>query len=121
MIWFLSGGSFHEIRTVVSISKPSFYRILWHAIDVINACHVFHFQFPSTLEELITLKDGFANKSRDALMHGCIGALDGFLLRIVAPPLPKLLVMFLPFTLGIIAHMESIYRPFAVLIVGFTF
>jgi hypothetical protein len=77
-------------------------------------------ELPSTLEELDGLKDGFANKSRDGIMRGCIGALDGFLLRIVAP-LPTLLVMFLPFTLDIIAHMESIYRPFAMLIVGSTF
>jgi hypothetical protein len=27
MIQFLSGGSFHDIQTVASISKPSFYRI----------------------------------------------------------------------------------------------
>jgi hypothetical protein len=73
------------------------------------------------VEELNTLKDGFANKSRDEIMRGCIGALDGFLIRIVAPPLAKSLVMFLPITLSITAHMESIYRPFAVLIVGFTF
>jgi hypothetical protein len=86
MIRFLSGRSFHDIRTVASISKPSFYRILWHAIDVLNACHVLDFQLPSTLEELDRLKDGFANKSRDGIMRGCIGALDGFLLRIVAPP-----------------------------------
>jgi hypothetical protein len=86
MIRFLSGGSFHDIQTVASISKPSFYRILWHTIEVINACHVLDFQLPSTLEELNALKDGFASKSTDKLMHGYIGALDGFLLRIAAPP-----------------------------------
>jgi hypothetical protein len=68
MIWFLSGGSFHDIRTVASISKPSFYRILWHTIDVINACRVLDFQLPSTLEELNALKDGFKSKSRDEIM-----------------------------------------------------
>jgi hypothetical protein len=86
MIWFLSGGSFHDIWTAASISKPSFYRILWHTIHVINACHVLDFQLPSTLEELNALKDGFASKSRDEIMRGCIGALDGFLLWIAAPP-----------------------------------
>jgi hypothetical protein len=89
MIWFLSGGSFHDIWTVASISKPSFHRILWHTIDVINACCVLDFQLPSTLEELNALKDGFTSKSRDEIMHGCIGALDGFLLWIVVPPSPR--------------------------------
>jgi hypothetical protein len=85
MIRFLSGGSFHDIWTVASIFKPSFYRILWHTIDVINECHVLDFQLLSTLEEINALKDGFTSKSRDDIMHGCIGALDGFLLLIVAP------------------------------------
>ncbi len=47
-----------------------------------------YFQLPSTLEEINALKDGFTTKSRDDIMHGCIGALDGFLLWI-PPPLAK--------------------------------
>lgn len=86
MIRFLSGGSFHDIRSVASISKASFYRILWHAIDAVNNCKELMFSLPSTLESISALRKGFQLISRDGVMQGCIGAIDGFLLKIIAPP-----------------------------------
>jgi hypothetical protein len=35
-IRYLAGGSYHDIRTTASITKASFYRLVWHTIDVIN-------------------------------------------------------------------------------------
>jgi hypothetical protein len=37
-IRFLAGGSYHDIRQTASISKASFYRIVWHTIFTINHC-----------------------------------------------------------------------------------
>ena len=49
---YLSGGSYHDIRATCYISKPSFFRLLWHTIDAINACDALELWLPSTREEL---------------------------------------------------------------------
>ena len=37
-IRYLAGGSFHDVQATAVISKPSFYRLVWHTIDCINRC-----------------------------------------------------------------------------------
>ena len=82
---YLSGGSYHDIRATCYISKLSFFRLLWHTIDAINACDALELWLPSTREELDAKRQGFKNISYSGVMDGCVGALDGYLLRITAP------------------------------------
>jgi hypothetical protein len=37
------------------------------------------------IEQLPAIREGFKSISRDGIMDGCIGALDGYLMRITAP------------------------------------
>jgi hypothetical protein len=78
-IHFLAGGSYCDIRRMASISKASFYHLVWHTIFTINHCAVLDIKLPSDSDEInSTAKGG------DSAMNGCVGSLDGFLLRIKA-------------------------------------
>jgi hypothetical protein len=81
---YLAGGSYHDIRVTASITKASFYRLVWHTINVINNCTSLDIKLP-TIEQLPAIREGFKSISRDGIMDGCIGALDGYLMRITAP------------------------------------
>ncbi len=73
-IRYLAGGSFLDIRQTASISKPSFYYVIWHTITTINNC--------SSLAVTLTIvAEGFKSKSTgQGTMNGCIGSVNGFLL-----------------------------------------
>jgi hypothetical protein len=84
-IRYLAGGSYHDIRATAAISKASFYHLVWHTIHCINRCTALDVKLPTEQHELQALRDGFNQISRDAVMDGCIGAIDGYLLQITAP------------------------------------
>jgi hypothetical protein len=82
---FLAGGSYHDIRQTASISKASFYRIIWHTITTINNCASLAIKLPMAIDELTAVADGVKSKSTgEGAMTGCVRSLDGFLLRIKA-------------------------------------
>ena len=70
---------------VTSISKPSFYLLVWHTIHCINRCEALDINLPTLPHELLALHHGFKKISRDGVMDGCVGALDGYLMWITAP------------------------------------
>jgi len=85
-IRYLAGGSYHDIRATAHISKPSFFRLLWHTIDAINSCPALAVELPEpTAGGLSLLRAGFRGISYCGVMDGCVGALDGYLMRITAP------------------------------------
>jgi hypothetical protein len=84
MICYLAGGSYHDIHATVSISKSSFYRLVWHTIDCINRISALEVKLPSR-DQLNSIQEGFKRISTDGVMNGCVRALDGYLLRITAP------------------------------------
>ena len=84
-IRYLAGGSYHDIRATAAISKASFYRLVWHTIHCINRCTALDVKLPTEQHELQELCEGLNQISRDAVMDGCIGAVDGYLLQITAP------------------------------------
>jgi len=83
-IRYLAGGSYHDIRATAFISRPSFFRLVWHTIDVINSCDTLNMDLPR-LHELDQLCSGFYQILTDGVMDGCVGALDGYHMRITAP------------------------------------
>jgi hypothetical protein len=83
-IRYLAGGSYHDVRATAVISKPSFYRIVWHTIDCINRCDALAIKLPGR-QELDIVRQGFQGISWDGVLNGCVGALDGYLQRIAAP------------------------------------
>jgi hypothetical protein len=88
MIRFLLGGFYHDICTTDSISKPSFYHLVWHTIDCINKMEALDVKLPS-IDQLNYIREGFKRISADGVMNRCVGSLDGYLLRITAPSFAK--------------------------------
>jgi hypothetical protein len=69
---------------MASISKASFYRVIWDAIHAINHCAALETRLPSD-NEIISIVEGFGQKSTgNGAMNGCVGALDGFSVRLKA-------------------------------------
>ena len=83
-IRFLAGCSYHDVRATACISKASFFRLVWHTINAINLCNALEVQLPR-MNELPSLRAGFKNISYSGVMDGCVGALDGYLMRIATP------------------------------------
>jgi hypothetical protein len=88
MIRFLLDGSYRNICATFSISKPSFYRLVWHTIDCINKMEALDVKLPS-VGQLNYIWGGFKRISTDGVMNGCVGSLDGCLLRITTPSCAK--------------------------------
>jgi hypothetical protein len=49
-MWFLAGGSYHDIHATAHISKASFFRLVWHTIDAIHSCESLDVTLPTLLE-----------------------------------------------------------------------
>jgi hypothetical protein len=86
LIHYIAGGSYLDISILVSIPHSTFYYSLRKSCDAINACPGLAFWLPSTEAELRAVSQGFEISSYQGIMRGCIGAIDGWLCVIVAPP-----------------------------------
>jgi hypothetical protein len=62
LICFLAGGSYRDICATAFIGRPSFFRLLWHAIDAINICDALEVPLPR-LDQLPQLHEGFKKVS----------------------------------------------------------
>jgi hypothetical protein len=80
-IRYLAGGSYLDLRQTASISKPSFYYVIWHTITTINNCSSLAVTLPRDSDGLAIVAEGFKSKSTgQGAMNGCIGSLNGFFL-----------------------------------------
>jgi hypothetical protein len=86
LVRYLAGGSYLDICNLVSIPHSTFYGILWNTCEAINACPELGFSLPTTTAELEEASAGFESVSCQRVMRGCIGAIDGWLCPIQAPP-----------------------------------
>jgi hypothetical protein len=84
-IHWLSGGSYHDIRDAGIFSVPTFFCLLKKRLHAILHCKHLQLELRNTKEELDELAEGFKCKSKEGIMAGCIGALDGLLLLICTP------------------------------------
>ena len=73
---YLSGARISDLRVIYRpVSKMTIFRYIWSVIDAIN--QTFQFSFPVSAVELSKLECGFRAKSRNGVLKGCIGAIDG--------------------------------------------
>jgi hypothetical protein len=79
---WLAGGSYLDIHDRTGISVASFYRILWKTIKAIVKCKQLDLKFPVTGAECRAGAAGFRSKSFRGIIANCVGAVDGYLLRI---------------------------------------
>ena len=89
LIRYLAGGSVRDIRLVVKISSKSFYWVVYKCVNAILRCKELHYHFPSTEDAIDEVAAGFADISANGLIQGCVGCMDGMLLRISAPTLKQ--------------------------------
>jgi DDE superfamily endonuclease len=83
---YLAGGSYLDIsNTIAGISQSSFYRVVWKTITAIVQCSALKINFPKTEHEVSSATVGFASISTDGAIKNCVGAVDGYLLRIRVP------------------------------------
>jgi hypothetical protein len=85
LLRYLAGGSYIDIRLSAGISIPSFFRIVHACIRAILRCDDLSFSFPSTDEELQKIADGFRALSTQEAVDGCVGCVDGLLLKVRTP------------------------------------
>ncbi len=70
MLWWANNKQSHDV--------------IWHTIHAVDHCVALEIRLPSD-EEIISIAKGFWQKSTgDDAMNGCVGALDGFLVRLKA-------------------------------------
>lgn len=84
-IRWLAGGSYLDIYSITGVSTASFYRVVYKTIYYLNKCKELEIYFPSTVAECDVLAAGFENISYKSAITNCIGAIDGYLLRIHTP------------------------------------
>ena len=85
LLRWLGGGSHHDIRIRVGISKASFYRVVYGCIAAILRVPELAYHFPRTQGEIAEASAGFLECSTNGVMDGCVAAIDGMLLRIQTP------------------------------------
>ena len=84
-IRWLSGGAWFDIRDNAGISKASFCHCCHRCIQAINQCEALSFKFPETPTEIAEAAAGFKRISSHGVMEGCVGAIDGLLVKIRTP------------------------------------
>jgi hypothetical protein len=85
LLRWLAGGSYLDIRLSAGISVTSFYCCVHKCIAAILRCAQLAYSFPVTDEETHKAADDFSKHSHHEVIDGCVGCLDGLLLRIQTP------------------------------------
>jgi hypothetical protein len=110
-IRWVSGGSYHDVRQVARVSVASFYRIMMRCARAIISCDTLAYHFPQTTQEIVEAANNFKSISTNGFIVGCVGVMDGILLRIRVPSSNKWETSG-PSTQDIIVVMELIYRRY---------
>ena len=86
----LAGGSFHDIVYDYGISVSSFYEYIWTVVDAIieELKHVASFPYTDN-GNMKGISDEFESASSCGLFDRCVGALDGWIVKIKRPNVPK--------------------------------
>jgi DDE superfamily endonuclease len=82
---WLAGGSYLDIFALTGVSVASFYRVVYRCLRLIIACKELDLKLPRTEEECVEVANGFRSISFNEAIMNCIGAIDGYLLRINTP------------------------------------
>ncbi|KAL7542523.1 hypothetical protein ACHAWF_007216 [Thalassiosira exigua] len=82
---FLGGGRVKDQRHIVKFSRAAAYDAVSDFIDAVNEAPELGIAFPTTYDGWEGIRRGFAQKSTHGLLHGCVGAIDGFFQRTNRP------------------------------------
>jgi hypothetical protein len=85
LVSWLAGYSFHPVRVLSGASKTGFYDSIHQVMDAIINHDELQLRFPDTVENLQQAAAGFARMSKNLVLVGCVGAIDGWLCIIQVP------------------------------------
>ena len=77
----LAGGRLVDLKHIVGCGRSAIYDCFDDFIDAVNDAPELDINFPQTLEGWQRVNNGFRRKSSNQILHGCVGALDGFFQR----------------------------------------
>ncbi|CAM9986517.1 unnamed protein product, partial [Heterosigma akashiwo] len=116
---YLAGGSVHDIRDHALVGQTTFYNAVETVLSAINSIPQLDIKFPQTSFELEQAAAGFARRSSKGAFLYCIGAVDGWLLKIIQPRSSDILCGILPdymnghyqaYGMNVQATCDSFYR-----------
>lgn len=81
----MGGASYHDLRDVAGVSSSSVYRCIDLFLDAVNEAEELDLKFPTTDVEIEEAAARFKAKSTHGVMAGCVGCVDGILIRIIQP------------------------------------
>jgi DDE superfamily endonuclease len=84
-IRWVAGGSYIDIHAIAGVSVSSFYRVMGSCMKAIIACQELAYNFPQTPSEINKAAESFKALSSNQFLVGCVGVMDGLLLRIKVP------------------------------------
>ena len=85
-LWYLTGGSYSDIRFFTGISTASLFRLVWKVAFANNDCDALAIMFPTTPEECTKAVQGFSNISKEGCISNCDAVVNGYHLEICTPP-----------------------------------
>ncbi|KUF93215.1 hypothetical protein AM588_10009113 [Phytophthora nicotianae] len=83
---WLSGGSYHDVRSNSGVSVAAFYASIHQVVDAIIAHPELQLEFPTSEPAQRHAVKAFERLSSSRIMKGCVGAVDGWLCPIRVPP-----------------------------------
>ena len=82
---WLAGGSYLDICDIYDISESSFYPVLWETLEIVDK--VLKIRFPTNDPISLSRMSEAFGKRTGGVLHGCVGALDGWAPRLQRPQL----------------------------------
>ncbi len=106
LLRWLAGASYIDVTDQMGLSMQSFYRLIHKVMRAIVECDSLKLHFPTTPAEIEEAAEKFNAISGHQVIQGCVGCLDGYLLKTRAP--------FKSETTAAIAHFSGHYRSYGI-------
>ena len=82
---YLVGGRVNDIKHIFFLPKTECYNCIDCFLEAVNCSKALCIHLPQTPAAWECVRHGFSSKSSHQLMSRCVGAIDGFLVQIIAP------------------------------------
>jgi len=79
----LAGASYLDCAVIFRVAESTVYRIFWRVVTAI--CNKYEITQSYDLEELKRLEGEFRSRSEKQVLAGCVGCIDGLLIKIRQP------------------------------------
>mmetsp|Transcript_14354 Transcript_14354/g.21806 ORF Transcript_14354/g.21806 Transcript_14354/m.21806 type:complete len:463 (+) Transcript_14354:336-1724(+) len=81
---FFAGASYLDLGSQYGVSDCTFYLHVWRVVDAINEAFKMEYDI-TNMDQMKNIEAGFRARSRNQAIKGCVGAIDGLLIKIRRP------------------------------------